>query len=102
MHSDHNAKEPGSLVWQSEHKLICSDDHTVTLPSPSGSAPMRCTYTEIPHAYTQHASPIQSTPQTQVLHPTMGSFTRGQHSWGSLTQCSRVRLRRPHSRASHF
>jgi len=51
--------------------------------------------THAPHAYTNHASPIQSNPHTSaspnhgvlhtVLHPTMGSFTRGQHSWGSLT-----------------
>src|SRR4029434_9756211 len=86
MHSDRNAKEPGSMAWQSEHILNRRDDHIVTLPSPSGRAPMRFTYTDIPHAYTNHASPIQSTPHTQVLHPTMGSFTRGQHSWGSLTQ----------------
>ena len=25
MHSDRNAKEPGSMVWQSEHILMCSD-----------------------------------------------------------------------------
>lgn len=27
MHSDRNAKEPGSMAWQSELILICSDDH---------------------------------------------------------------------------
>src|SRR4029434_8684066 len=84
------------MAWQPESILICRDDHIVTLPSPSGSAPMRFTYTDIPHAYTNHASPIQSTPHASVspnhgvlhtvLHPTMGSFTQGQHSWGSLTQ----------------
>ena len=31
MHSDRNAKEPGSMAWQSEHILICSDDHIVTV-----------------------------------------------------------------------
>ena len=36
MHSDRNAKEPGSMAWQSEHILICSDDHIVTkTPLPS-------------------------------------------------------------------
>ena len=34
MHSDHNAKEPGSMAWQSEHILMCSDDHIVTQPLP--------------------------------------------------------------------
>src|SRR4029434_5106855 len=66
MHSDCNAKEPGSLVWQSEHKLICSDDHIVTLPSPSGSAPLRFTHTGIPRAYTNCTSPIQSAPHTSA------------------------------------
>ena len=95
MHSDRNAKEPGSMAWQSEHILICSDDHIITRPSPSGSAPLCFTQTGIPCASTNCTSPIQSTPHTrasQVLHPTMGSFTRGQHSWGSLTQCSWVRF----------
>ena len=68
MLSDRHTKEPGSMAWQPESIFIRSDDHIVTLPSPSGSAPMRFTYTDIPHAYTNHASPIQSTPHTQVLH----------------------------------
>ena len=61
MLSDRHTKEPGSMAWQPESIFIRSDDHIVTLPSPSGSAPMRFTYTDIPHAYTNHASPIQST-----------------------------------------
>src|SRR4029434_3618157 len=64
MHSDRNAKEPGSMAWQSEHKLICSDDHIVTLPSPSGSAPLRFTHTGIPCAPTNCTFPIQSAPHT--------------------------------------
>src|SRR4029434_11160343 len=70
MHSDHNAKEPGSLVWQSEHKLICSDDHTVTL-------------THAFHAH-RHSSRINqpyfshpSASLTLVLLPSMGSLTQG-------------------------
>src|SRR4029434_10568698 len=66
MHSDRNAKEPGSLVWQSEHKLICSDDHTVTLPSLSGSAPLRFMHKGIPRASTTCTSPIQSAPDTSA------------------------------------
>ena len=68
MLSDRHTKEPGSMAWQPESIFNRRDDHIVTLPSPSGSAPMRFTYTDIPHAYTNHASPIQSTPHTQVLH----------------------------------
>ena len=66
MHSDRNAKEPGSMAWQSEHILICSDDHIVTLPSPSGSAPLRFTHTGIPRASTNCTSPIQSAPHTSA------------------------------------
>ena len=66
MHSDRNAKEPGSMAWQSEHILICSDDHIVTLPSPSGSAPLRFTHTGIPRAYTNCTFPIQSAPHTSA------------------------------------
>ena len=64
MRSDRHTKEPGSLAWQPESIFNRRDDHIVTLPSPSGSAPMRFTYTDIPHTYTDHASPIQSTPHT--------------------------------------
>src|SRR4029434_8360552 len=74
MHSDRHTKEPGSMAWQPESIFNLRDDHIVTLPSPSGSAPMRFTYTDIPHAYTNHASRIQSTPHTrasQVLHPSI-------------------------------
>src|SRR4029434_1199165 len=38
MRSDRHTKEPGSLAWQPESIFIRSDDHIVTLPSPSGSA----------------------------------------------------------------
>src|SRR4029434_4068307 len=86
MRSDRHTKEPGSMAWQPESIFNRRDDHIVTLPSPSGSAPMRYTHTGIPHAYTNHASPIQSSPHTRAAYTQKGSFTRGQHSWGSLTQ----------------
>src|SRR4029434_638614 len=41
------------------------------------------------HPTDTSASPNHGVLHT-VLHPTMGSFTQGQHSWGSLTQCSQV------------
>src|SRR4029434_2394179 len=66
MRSERHTKEPGSMAWQPESIFNRSDDHIVTLPSPSGSRPMRFTYTDIPHAYTNHAPPIQSTPHTSA------------------------------------
>src|SRR4029434_4368290 len=71
MHSDHKAKELISMAWQSEHILICSDDHIVILPSPSGSAPLRFTHTGIPRASTNRTSPIQSAPHT-IASPIYG------------------------------
>ena len=68
MHSDRNAKEPGSMAWQSEHILISSDDHIVTLSSPSRSAPLRFTHTGIPRASTNCTFPIQSAPHTSASH----------------------------------
>ena len=69
MRSDRHTKEPGSKAWQPEHIFTCRDDHIVTPPSPSGSALMRFTHTDIPHAYTNHASPIQSTPHKRFTQP---------------------------------
>src|SRR4029434_3642835 len=68
MRSNRHTKEPGSMAWQPESIFIRSDDHIVTLPSPSGSATMRFTHTGISHAYTNHASPIQCTPPTSASH----------------------------------
>ena len=96
MLSDRHTKEPGSMAWQPESIFNRRDDHIVTLPSPSGSAPMRFTYrhpSRIHQSCFSHPEHPKHTSASQVLHPTMGSFTWGQHSWGSLTQCSRVRLR---------
>src|SRR4029434_105526 len=95
MHSDHNAKVPGSMAWQSEHLLICSDDHIVRLPSPSGGAPLHFTHTGIPCASTNHTSPIQSAPHTRASLiygvPHTGVNPRGvphkvyRHASGDLT-----------------
>src|SRR4029434_742101 len=71
MHTDRNAKESGSMAWQSEHKLICSDDHIVTLPSPSGRAPLRFTHS--------HSSCIHQPYFSHPERPTHKCFT---HLWG--------------------
>src|SRR4029434_3010623 len=76
LHSDRNAKEPGSMVWQSEHILMCSDG----------------TLSHCPHLREAHpcASRTQSflvhpptvlfpsrAPHTQVVHPSIRSVTQG-------------------------
>src|SRR4029434_4574227 len=73
------------MAWQSEQILICIDDHIITLPSPSGSAPMRFTHTGIPCASTNRTSPIQSTPHKCFTH-LWGPSNRGQPTWGSFIQ----------------
>src|SRR4029434_2062181 len=60
MHSGRHAKQPCSMAWQSEHTLICSDDHIIT------HAPLRFTHTGIPCASSYCTSPIQSTPHTSA------------------------------------
>ena len=86
MHSDRNAKEPGSMAWQSEHILICSDDHIVTLPSPSVKR------TLVLHAHI-HSSRIHQLYFSHPERPTHKCFThlwgpshRGQLTLGTLTQ----------------
>src|SRR4029434_494582 len=60
MHSGRHAKQPCSMAWQSEHTLICSDDHIIT------HAHLHFTHTGIPCASTYCTSPIQSTPHTSA------------------------------------
>src|SRR4029434_6943742 len=85
MHSDHNAKEPGSFVWQSEHILMCSDDHIVTLPSPSGSAPSRFTHRHSLRIYQLYFSHPER-PTHKCFTHLCGPSHRCQPSWGSFTQ----------------
>src|SRR4029434_7698903 len=81
MHSDCHTNEPGSIVWQSEHTLICSDGTSSHCP------PLRFMHIGIPRASTNRTSPIQSAPLSrvlppphthiQVLHPSLGFLTQG-------------------------
>src|SRR4029434_7745581 len=74
MHSDRNTKEPGSLVWQSTYSSV------VTITS------SHCPHLQEAHPFASRTqtsltqTPIMllpsRAPHTQVLHPTMGSFTR--------------------------
>src|SRR4029434_10349931 len=75
MHSDCHTNEPGSIVWQSEHTLICSDGTSSHCP------PLRFMHIGIPRASTNRTSPIQSAPLSRVLEPT--------HCTSPL-QCARV------------
>src|SRR4029434_2791476 len=59
MHSDCHTNEPGSIVWQSEHTLICSDGTPSHCPPLWESAPCAsCTQAFL--APTNRTSPIQS------------------------------------------
>src|SRR4029434_5762629 len=80
MHSDRNAKEPGSMAWQSEHILICSDDHTA-LTFGKGTLVLLAHR----HSLRIH-QPYFSHPEhpTQVLHPSMGSLKQGSTYLGIL------------------
>src|SRR4029434_5274291 len=95
MHSDCHTNEPGSIVWQSEHTLICSDGTSSHCPPP-----LRFMHIGIPRASTNRTSRVQSAPLSRVpphTHPhthTHKCFThlrgpsyRGQPTWGSLIQC---------------
>src|SRR4029434_3631028 len=77
MHSDCNAKEPGSLVWQSEHILMCSDGISSHCPH------LREAHRGIPRASTVLLP--SRMPHTLVLHP-RGLSHRGQQTWGSFIQ----------------
>src|SRR4029434_5463974 len=93
---------PSSVVTALCHTALHFGKCTLALHAHRHSSRIHQPYFSHPeHPTHTSASPNHGVLHT-VLHPTMGSLTRGQHSWGSLTQCSRVRLRRPHSRASHF
>src|SRR4029434_1740481 len=73
MHSDRNAKEPGSMAWQSEPLLIRSGAHTA-LPFRTDTLVLLAPR----HSLRIH-QPSFSHPEhpTQVLHPSMGSLKQG-------------------------
>src|SRR4029434_6685516 len=89
MHSDCHTNEPGSIVWQSEHTLICSDgtlSHcTLALHAHRHSSHIHQPYFSHPECpLVQSAPPPPPTPHTphththtQVLHPSMGPLTQG-------------------------
>src|SRR4029434_11062032 len=83
MHSDCHTNEPGSIVWQSEHTLICSDGTSSHCP------PLRFMHTGIPRASTNRTSLIQSSPHIHThkcFTHLWGPSHRGQSTWGSLIQ----------------
>src|SRR4029434_4348873 len=72
MHSDCHTNEPGSIVWQSEHTLICSDGTLSHCP------PLREVH---PCASrTQTSSRIHQSCFSHPEHPTRKCFTQ---PWGS-------------------
>ena len=80
MHSGRHAKQPCSMAWQSEHTLICSDDHIIT------HAPLRFTHTGIPCAFQRPYSSHPERPTHKCFTHLWGPSHRGQPTWGSLTQ----------------
>src|SRR4029434_6230934 len=76
MHSDCHTNEPGSIVWQSEHTLICSDGTSSHCP------PLRFMHIGIPSASTNRTSPIQSAPLSRVPPPTH-THTSASHIYGA-------------------
>ena len=61
IHSDRNGKEPGSMAWQSEHILMCSDGISSHCPH------LREAHPCIPRASTVLLP--SRMPHTRVLHP---------------------------------
>ena len=71
LHPDRDAKEPGSLVWQSEHILIRSDSPPSHCPPLQEARPCPSRTPTIPH--------ISPNLHTLVLHPSLGCLTS--HFW---------------------
>ena len=63
MHSDRNAKEPGSMAWQSEHILICSDGTS-----------SHCPHLREAHPCASRTQAFLTRPPT-VLLPSQGALT---------------------------
>ena len=92
MHSDRNAKEPGSFVWQSEHILMCSDGTSSYCPHLREAHP--CALRT--QAFLAHPPTVlhpSRAPHTQLLHPSMGSLTQGSTFLGVLHAVLLARLR---------
>ena len=76
MHSDHNAKDPGSLLWQSEQILMCSDGTLSQCPHLQEAHPC-ASRTQVFLAHPPTVLFPFRAPHTQVLHTSMGSLTQG-------------------------